>query len=568
VEKKEENFKDLLDQYLGSVSKFDGKVLKGRIMSIDGEYAIVDVGLKSDGKINISEFSSLDDEYSTVKIGDIFDVYIERFEDKNGEIVLSCEKAKREATWIKLESAYGKVTTVEGEIIGHVKGGYTVKIFGILAFLPSTHVDPRGSKEKRERDISLIKTIHQFKILKIDRMRGNIVVSRKDAIDDLSDGYPDIFSHIAVGQVISGVVSKLTSFGAFVAISESSKEGLIPLSEISWRRFDDPAKVLHVGQQVKVQVIGVNKETQRISLSMKHLEEDAWNTIDTKMKIGEIYDGTITRIMEYGILVEIDKEPGIEGMVLNSDISWNKQRDVSMGKKVMVMVADINKDKRTMNLNIKACLENPWELFAKDNKPGDKVSGKISSIAEFGIFVNFKDYKIDGVVRNNDISWDRKYEDSIKDYKVGDDIEVVLLDTDLDKGRIALSVKALIKDEFQTSVMKIKKGSLVTCVVSKISEDGLIVSLADTEASGFIKSIFLGRSKSDQNVNKFSIGDKLDAKVMSFDKNERLVILSVKALEIEEEKDALKNYGNVASGASLGDILGAALKRKAKEGDI
>jgi small subunit ribosomal protein S1 len=553
----EENFAALLEESLKRSTGFDGTVAKGRIISIEGDFAVIDVGLKAEGRVPLKEFS-VPGRPPELKVGDIVDVYVERMEDRNGEAMLSREKAKREEAWGQLEKAFQTNQRVNGVIFGRVKGGFTVDLGGAVAFLPGSQVDIRPV-----RDITpLMGTPQPFQILKMDRSRGNIVVSRRAVLEETrAEARSELVANLKEGQVLEGVVKNITDYGAFVDLG--GVDGLLHVTDIAWRRINHPSEALQIGQHVKVQVIRFNPETQRISLGMKQLEADPWEGVAAKYPVGAKFKGRVTNITDYGAFVEL--EPGIEGLVHVSEMSWTKKnvhpgKIVSTSQEVEVMVLDVDAQKRRISLGLKQTMPNPWEAFREKYSPGTELEGEVKNITEFGLFVGLPG-DIDGMVHLSDIDWNKAGEDAIKDHKKGDRVKVKVLDVDTDKERISLGIKQLASDPFESAMAKLNKGMVVTGTVSKIEEAGIEVQLQEG-VSGFIRKGDLSRDRSEQRPDRFAVGEKVDAKITQLDRSTRKIVLSIKAKEVDEEKEAMAQYGSSDSGASLGDILGAAIRRQ------
>ncbi|WP_225766975.1 30S ribosomal protein S1 [Inquilinus sp. Marseille-Q2685] len=556
-----ESFAALLEESLGQSESFEGTVVKGRVISIDNDMVLIDVGLKSEGRVALKEFA-VPGQPATLAEGDTVEVFIERMEDKNGEAVLSREKAKREEAWTALEKSFTDQLRVTGVIFGKVKGGFTVDLNGAVAFLPGSQVDIRPV-----RDISpLMGTPQPFQILKMDRSRGNIVVSRRAVLEESrAEARSELVANLKEGQVLEGVVKNITDYGAFVDLG--GVDGLLHVTDIAWRRINHPSEALQIGQAVKVQVVRFNPETQRISLGMKQLEADPWEGVVAKYPAGARFRGRVTNITDYGAFVEL--EPGIEGLVHVSEMSWTKKnvhpgKIVSTSQEVEVMVLDVDPVKRRISLGLKQCLPNPWEVFAEKYPAGTELEGEVKNITEFGLFVGLPG-EIDGMVHLSDIAWDRPGEEAIQDFKKGDQVKVKVLDVDVEKERISLGMKQLTEDTFEKAATTggLRKGEIVTGTVTEVNDGGVEVSVGDGLV-GFIRKSDLSRDRSEQRPDRFAVGDKVDAKVMQVDRAARKVSLSIKAKEVEEEKQAMAEYGSSDSGASLGDILGAAL-RKARE---
>jgi small subunit ribosomal protein S1 len=560
-----DSFAAMLDQAFGKKGSLEGNVVKGKIVGDEGDSFIIDVGLKSEGRIAKREFS-LNGIPAELKVGDTVEVFLERMEGRDGEASLSREKAKREESWVVLQTSFDKQAHVTGIIFGRVKGGFTVDLNGATAFLPGSQVDIRPV-----RDVTpLMGTPQPFQILKMDRARGNIVVSRRAVLEESrAEARTELVSNLKEGQVLSGVVKNITDYGAFVDLG--GVDGLLHVTDIAWKRINHPSEVLQIGQQVNVQVIRFNAETQRISLGMKQLESDPWEGVVAKYPVALKMKGRVTNITDYGAFVEL--EPGIEGLVHVSEMSWTKKnvhpgKIVSQSQEVEVVVLDIDMQKRRISLGIKQCLENPWTQFRAAHAIGSTLSGEIRNITEFGLFVGLPG-DIDGMVHMSDLSWDLAGEEAIKNYAKGQTVEVKVLDIDSEKERISLGIKQLKEDPFEGVSVNFKKGDVVTCTVSVVQENGIEVTLGDTAGgfTGFIKRGDLARDRSEQRADRFAIGEKVDAKITSIEKGSRKVGLSIKAREVEEEKQAMAEYGSSDSGASLGDILGAAIKKAQKKED-
>ncbi len=550
-----ENFADLLDETFGDSGPSEGSVLKGTVIAIENDAAIIDVGLKSAGRVALKEFS-VPGAKADINIGDIVEVFLERYEDRNGETMLSREKARREEAWTHLEDAFKDNTRVQGVIFGRVKGGFTVDLSGAVAFLPGSQVDIRPIRDVNH----LMGNDQEFHILKMDRSRGNIVVSRRAVLEESrAEARSELVANLKEGQVLEGVVKNITDYGAFIDLG--GVDGLLHITDISWRRINHPSEMLNVGDTIKVQVIRFNPENQRISLGMKQLEADPWDGIEVKYPVGARLKGRVTNIADYGAFVEL--EPGVEALVHVSEMSWTKKnvhpgKIVSTSQEVEVMVLDVDPQKRRISLGLKQCMENPWTEFSEQFKAGIELEGEIKNITEFGLFIGLPG-DIDGMVHLSDLDWSRSGEEAIQDYNKGDMVKVKVLDVDVEKERISLGIKQLTDDPFEGTTSDLKKGDVVTCTIKVVSERGIDVEVDG--AQGFIRKGDLARDRSEQRTDRFAVGEKLDAKVLQVDRATRKLSLSVKALEFEEEKQAMKQYGSSDSGASLGDILGAAINR-------
>jgi len=557
-----ESFAALLDESLGVANGLEGTVIKGRVISIENDAALIDVGLKSEGRVPLKEFSA-GGGMPEIHVGDTVEVFLERMEDKNGEAQLSREKARREEAWTLLEKNFQGNERVTGTIFGRVKGGFTVDLNGAVAFLPGSQVDIRPV-----RDIGpLLGSPQPFQILKMDRSRGNIVVSRRAVLEESrAEQRSELVASLKEGQILNGVVKNITDYGAFVDLG--GVDGLLHVTDIAWRRINHPSEALNIGQSVKVQVIRFNPETQRISLGMKQLEADPWEGVELKYPAGAKYTGRVTNITDYGAFVEL--EPGVEGLVHVSEMSWTKKnvhpgKIVSTSQEVEVMVLDVDPQKRRISLGLKQTLANPWESFADEHPVGGTVEGEVRNITEFGLFVGLPG-DIDGMVHLSDIDWNRAGEDAVHDYHKGQIVRVKVLDVDVEKERISLGIKQLEADPFEEGMTKLKKGEVVTGTISGTTETGVEVILPD-DVPGFIRKSELSRDRSEQRPDRFAVGERVDAKVTAIDRATRRVTLSIKAREVDEEKRAMQEFGSSDSGASLGDILGAAIRRRQGESE-
>ncbi|MCR9236786.1 MAG: 30S ribosomal protein S1 [Alphaproteobacteria bacterium] len=553
-----EDFAALLDETFGSEAQQEGSVIKGTVIAFEKDLAVIDVGLKVEGRISVREFGH-QDKTGGLSIGDEVEVYLERIENALGEAVLSREKARREESWVRLEVSFEKGEKVTGQIFNSVKGGFTVDLEGAVAFLPRSQVDIRPV-----RDVGpLMNNPQPFQILKMDKRRGNIVVSRRAILEETrAEQRSEIVQNLQEGQVMEGVVKNITDYGAFVDLG--GIDGLLHVTDMAWRRINHPSEVLTIGQTVNVQIIRVNHETQRISLGMKQLESDPWEGIDAKYPLEAKFTGRVTNITDYGAFVEL--EPGIEGLIHVSEMSWTKKnvhpgKIVSTSQEVEVLVLEVDPSKRRISLGLKQAMDNPWTSFADKFPIGTIVEGEVKNKTEFGLFVGL-DGDVDGMVHLSDLDWKRSGEEMIEEFKKGDMVKAIVLDVDTDKERISLGIKQLDGDPFADAAAsgELRKGAVVTCEVSEVQENGLEVKIADTDLSAFIRRSDLSRERSEQRPDRFAVGEKFDARITNFDKKARKVALSIKALEIAEEKEAVAQYGSTASGASLGDILGAALK--------
>ena len=556
-----EDFAALLAETFSEDTSIEGSVVKGSVVAVSDDYVTIDVGLKSEGRVALKEFG-IGGQPGEVQVGDTVEVYVERMEDRDGQAMLSREKARREEAWVILENAFEAQERVTGVIFGRVKGGFTVDLSGATAFLPGSQVDIRPIHDVNP----LMGNPQPFQILKIDRRRGNIVVSRRAVLEESrAEARSELVSNLQEGQILQGVVKNITDYGAFVDLG--GVDGLLHVTDIAWKRINHPSEALQVGQTVDVQVIRFNQETQRISLGMKQLLSDPWEAAAEKYTIGTRLNGRVTNITDYGAFVELDE--GVEGLVHVSEMSWTKKnvhpgKIVSTSQEIDVVVLDIDMTKRRISLGLKQCTPNPWEDFKNNNEVGATISGEIRNITEFGIFVGLN-AEIDGLIHLSDISWETSGEQALEGFEKGATIEAKILEIDLEKERISLGIKQLTDDPYAGEVDKFKKGSIVTCTITAVTEQGLEVSVGEN-STGFIKRTDLSRERNEQRTDRFAVDEKIDATITQFDKKNRSLTLSIKAREIEEERKAMADFGSSDSGASLGDILGAALAKK-EDGD-
>ena len=557
------DFEALLNEQLGGAGDegFEGRVVKGTVTAIENGFAIIDVGLKSEGRIDLKEFMRGEDEHG-LEVGSEVEVFVDRVENADGEAMLSRDRARREAAWDKLESEFGEGKRVEGRIFGRVKGGFTVDLDGAVAFLPGSQVDIRPV-----RDVTPLMDMPQpFMVLKMDRRRGNIVVSRRAVLEETrAEQRSELIDKLAEGQIIDGVVKNITDYGAFVDLG--GIDGLLHVTDMSYKRVNHPSEVIEIGQTVTVQIVRINEETQRISLGMKQLESDPWDGVGAKYPVGAKLSGTVTNITEYGAFVEL--EPGIEGLVHVSEMSWTKKnvhpgKIVSTSQEVDVMVLEVDSDKRRISLGLKQAQGNPWEDFADKHPVGSKVTGEVKNATEFGLFIGL-DGDVDGMVHMSDIAWGLSGEDALALHRKGEQVEAVVLDVDIEKERISLGMKQLEKGapsaEGAAGGGSLKRNEVVTVTVLEVRDGGLEVQVGDDGATGFIKRSDLGRDRDEQRPDRFQVGSKVDAMVIGFDRSKK-PNFSIKARQIAEEKEAVAQFGSSDSGASLGDILGEALKAK------
>ncbi|MDP3737697.1 MAG: 30S ribosomal protein S1 [Hyphomonadaceae bacterium] len=551
------DFAAMLEESFAGSAMIEGRVVPATVTAVGSDFITVDVGLKTEGRIPAKEFSA--DEVAPT-VGSIVEVYLERIENALGDAVLSRDKAKREESWTRLERLHEKKETVKGQIVGRVKGGFTVDLGGVNAFLPGSQVDIRPI-----RDVGpLMGHAQPFAILKMDRPRGNIVVSRRAVLEESrAEQRAEIVGNMQEGERRRGVVKNITDYGAFVDLG--GIDGLLHVTDMSWKRVSHPSQVVEVGQEVEVQIIKINPETQRISLGMKQLAADPWDGVAAKYPVGAKLTGRVTNITDYGAFVEL--EDGVEGLIHVSEMSWTKKnvhpgKIISSSQEVDVMVLDVDAEKRRISLGLKQVMNNPWEAFIAEHPVGANIEGEVRGITEFGLFVGLGP-DLDGMVHINDIDWNTPGEEAIKKYTKGDTVKARVLDVDIEKERISLGIKQLSQDP--TESVDLRKNSIVTTTVTEITSGGIEVSIADGAIKGFIRKGDLSRDRSEQRPERFAVGDKVDALVTAWDKAGRKVGLSIKAMEIKDEKEAVEQYGSADSGASLGDILGAALKGQKKE---
>jgi small subunit ribosomal protein S1 len=549
-----EEFEALLNESFEIDTPAEGSVVKGKVIAIEAGQAIIDVGYKMEGRIDLKEFAE-PGESATIEVGDEVEVFLRQVENARGEAVISREMARREEAWDRLEKAYAEEERVDGAIFGRVKGGFTVDLGGAVAFLPGSQVDVRPV-----RDAGPLMGLKQpFQILKMDRRRGNIVVSRRAILEESrAEQRAEVIGNLTEGQEVDGVVKNITEYGAFVDLG--GVDGLLHVTDMAWRRVNHPSEILSIGETIKVQVIKINKETHRISLGMKQLLDDPWDAVETKYALESVHMGRVTNITDYGAFVEL--EPGVEGLVHVSEMSWTKKnvhpgKIVSTSQEVEVMVLEIDSTKRRVSLGLKQTMRNPWEVFAETHPEGTEVEGEVKNITEFGLFVGLEG-DIDGMVHLSDITWEGRGEDAIQDYRKGDMVKAKVTEVDVEKERISLSIKALGGDKFADAVGGTKRGSVITVTVTKIEDGGIEVEYEGMKS--FIRRSDLSRDRSEQRPERFGVGDHVDVRVTNIDPKTRKLGLSIKAREIAEEKEAVEQYGSSDSGASLGDILGAALK--------
>ncbi|WP_293697910.1 MULTISPECIES: 30S ribosomal protein S1 [unclassified Sphingopyxis] len=562
-----DDFAAMLNESLGGADGgFEGRVVKGTVTAIENDLAVIDIGLKSEGRVPLREFA-MPGQKADIKVGDEVEVYVDRVENANGETMLSRDRARREAAWDRLEEEFNKEARVEGVIFGRVKGGFTVDLGGAVAFLPGSQVDIRPV-----RDVGPLMDLPQpFQILKMDRRRGNIVVSRRAILEETrAEQRSGLILNLEEGQIIEGAVKNITDYGAFVDLG--GIDGLLHVTDMSYKRVNHPSEVINIGDTVKVQIIRINRDTQRISLGMKQLESDPWEGVAAKYPVGAKLSGVVTNITDYGAFVEL--EAGIEGLVHVSEMSWVKKnvhpgKIVSTSQEVDVIVLEVDSDKRRISLGLKQAQLNPWGAFADTHPVGSVVEGEVKNATEFGLFVGLPG-DVDGMVHMSDIAWGISGEEALHLHRKGEAVQVVVLDVDVEKERISLGIKQLEKGApavgggSAAAAGSVKKNDVVTVTVLEVRDNGLEVQAGDDGATGFIKRADLGRDRDEQRAERYQVGQKFDAMVIGFDRSKK-PNFSVKAMQIAEEKQAVEQYGSSDSGASLGDILGEALKAGKKD---
>ncbi len=552
----EENFDELFAASIAATEKREGTVVVGKVIALENDAAVIDVGLKAEGRVPFKEFIA-HGHGSEPAVGDEVEVFLDRIENRNGEAVLSRDRARREQAWAELEEAFEAKTQVTGIIWGRVKGGYTVDLQGASAFLPRSQVDLRPVRDAQH----LFGTKQPFYILKMDRRRGNIVISRRAVLEETrAEARAELVATLKEGQILDGVVKNITEYGAFVDLGEV--DGLLHVADMSWRRVHHPSEVVSVGQKLRVQVVRFNPATQRISLGIKQLEADPWEGVVEKYPKSTKFRGRVTNITEYGAFVEL--EPGIEGLVHVSEMSWTRKnvppsKLVSTSEEVEVMILGVDPNRRRVSLGMRQCAGNPWEKFADEHPVGSVIEGEVRNITEFGVFLGMPG-DIDGLIHLSDLDASRPGEEAIKEFRKGDRVRAKVLEIDVEKERINLSTRQLEEEKVAGALAPYSRGQVVTCVVTEVTDSGLRVTV--DEVNGFIRRSDLSKLRTDQNPHRFAVGERVDAKVVSIDTKAARLVLSIKSLEIEEEQRVLREYGSSESGASLGDILSEALKPK------
>ncbi|PPR33708.1 MAG: 30S ribosomal protein S1 [Alphaproteobacteria bacterium MarineAlpha6_Bin5] len=553
-----ENFEALLNQSLKKIKNFEGKVVNGKVISVDHNHALIDVGLKSEGKVSIDELKFCDKE-KEIKVGDKIDVFVEKMEDKNGEAVLSREKAKKEVAFDKFNEILEKNKSVDGKIYGKVKGGYTVDVDGVITFLPGSQVDIKPVKDINH----LVDQKLTFRVLKIDKDRGNIVISRKAFLEETSGKDQKLGKkNFKEGDSIEGIIKNITDYGAFVDLGTT--DGLIHLTDISWKRINHPSDFLKIGQKIKVKILKYTPENNKISLGIKQLTKDPWKDIEKKYKEAKNYNGKVSKITDYGAFIEL--EDGIEGLIHVSEMTWDKKKTnpneiVSMGDMVDVTILELDIDKRKLSFRMKKESSNPWKQYCKKYKKGDIIDCKVGNIAEYGIFVNLEE-NLDGMVHISDIDWEWD-SNSTNKFKTGDDVKAIILDVNEEKQRISLGIKQLDGEPFKNKIKDVKIKDIVTCTVIHVKDNGVKVKL-DNNLDGFIEKENLSVDESEQNPRRYATNEKLDAMIKKIDEENKIIVLSIKDIETKEQKKIKKEFGSLDSGATLGKILGEKKKKEKK----
>jgi small subunit ribosomal protein S1 len=545
-----EDFATLFAESESKNPKLEGYVTKGSVIEVKSDFAVVNVGLKSEAHIPLKEFRN-----EEIKAGDIVDVFVDRYEGADGSLIASREKARKEETWREIENQLSSNKIIQGEIVERVRGGFTVDLNGLLAFMPSSQLDVVPVKDP----MAFMHKPMDFKIIKIDRQRANLIVSHRAILEgDRESKRAEILASIKVGDIMDGTIKNITDYGVFIDLG--GIDGLLHITDISWKRVNNPNEIFMIGQKLKVKVINFDVESGRISLGMKQLENDPWQA-DFKFVIGQTYRGRVTNLTDYGAFVDLDD--GIEGLVHVSELSWTKRnvapsKILSIGDEVSVMVLEVDRDKRRISLGLKQTQSNPWKTYESSHDVGEIIEGEVKNITEFGIFVSLGG-DMDGMIHLSDLSWDKSPEEAVKSYNKGQTVRAKILEIDSEKERISLGVKQLERDVVAESIGSVKKGEVVTAHVTESRADGLSVDVGGIK--GFIKTSEISRNRSEQKPERFAVGEKVDAKITGIDPAARLLSLSIKAYELDEEKKIVKEYGSADSGALLGDILGASLEK-------
>ena len=550
-----ENFADLFEESLQQLETRPGAIVKGTVVSIDKDIVLVDAGLKSESAIPVEQFKALDGTLE-IAVGDAVDVALDAVEDGFGETILSREKAKRHEAWVELEKAYEEKETIKGIINGKVKGGFTVEVNTVRAFLPGSLVDVRPVRETNHLEGKEL----EFKVIKLDAKRNNVVVSRRAVIEAESSAERDqLLANLEEGDEVKGIVKNLTDYGAFVDLG--GVDGLLHITDMAWKRVKHPSEIVNVGDEINVKVLKFDKDKSRVSLGMKQMGSDPWQEIADRYPENSRLSGAVTNLTDYGCFVEI--EDGVEGLVHVSEMDWTNKnihpsKVVNLGDVVNVMVLEIDEERRRISLGLKQCIDNPWETFAKTHEKGDKVSGKIKSITDFGIFIGL-DGGIDGLVHLSDISWQKQGEEAVRDYKKGDEISAVVLQVDPERERISLGVKQIDEDPFNKYLTDMKKGAIVNGTVIEADAKGVTVNLAE-EVDGYIRIGDLARERVEDASDVVKVGDTIEAKYTGVDRKNRIINLSVKAKDQADEKEALDKVNNQTEDAGFANAMAEAFK--------
>lgn len=551
-----ESFAEMFEESLKNTVMKIGEVIKAEVVSVDGDYVTVTAGLKSEAEIPLTQFAKVDGEYN-VEEGDLVEVVIENVEDGYGRTKLSHDKARRVRVWADLESAHANEDIVVGQITGKVKGGFTVSLQNVRAFLPGSLVDVRPVKDSaylENRDLEL-------KVIKIDKVRNNVVVSRRAVVEnELGAEREELLKTIEEGQIVKGIVKNLTDYGAFINLG--GIDGLLHITDMAWKRVKHPSEILEVGQDIEARVLKFDREKARVSLGIKQMGDDPWKDLARRLMVDSRHYGKVTNITDYGAFVEL--EDGVEGLVHVSEMDWTNKnihpsKICQVNDEVEVVVLEIDTERRRISLGMKQCKVNPWDSFSATHRKGDKVSGRIKSITDFGVFIGLEG-NIDGLIHLSDLSWDEDGDEVIRNYSKGDELEAVVLAVDPDRERISLGVKQVGGDPFSEFVANNNKGSVVSGVVKSVDARGVTVTLADG-VEGYLRAAEISRDHVEDASTLFNIDDELESKVTSIDRKTRRISLSIKALEAQHESEAIQEYGR-QSEESGGSMLAAKLKEK------
>ena len=554
-------FFKLLEESFKKSSKLEGFVKKGKVVAVENDSIIVDVGLKSEGIVPLRELDPT--KSKEIKAGDNIEVFVERFEGRSGNAILSYEKAQREDAWEILSKSFENKEVVTGIIKGKIRGGFSVELSKTLAFLPGSQLDVRPIDVE-----SIMNKPQTFQIIKMDKKRNNIVVSRRSVIEgnrQVERGL--LLSKIKEGDILEGMVKNLTDYGAFVDLG--GMDGLIHVTDISWQRIEHPSEILSLGKKIKVKIIKFDQEQQKISLGLKQLQPDPWDKLIGKYVENNKYTGKVTKVTDYGAFVEL--EPGIEGLIHISEMTWSKSnihpgKIVSNSQDIEIIILDIDKEKRRIGLGLKQCQENPWKKFSETYPKNTEIEGTVKHIAEFGLFIGLPT-NVDGMVHLSDLDWEQAGEEAIKKYKKGDKVKAKIIDIDPESQKISLGIKQLVKSPLKSSFKDIKIGDTITCNITKLEEDGIHINTAN-KLQGYIEKLDLSQEKSEQRVDRFAVGERVDAVITKIDQENSRLILSIKAREVGEEKKAAAKFGSSDSGASLSNILDKGSEKKDKKNAV